>query len=1065
MGKTATRSGIHPKPVPAATRTTAPAPRTRPNWLVANLVTPLASLRLTIVLFALAIALVLFGTLAQVDEGIFTVLHRYFRSLLAWIPFQALVRFGQVFFGVSKSFEASGSFPFPGGWLLGGLMLVNLLAAHVVRFKLTWKRSGILLIHSGLVVMMLGELVTGLWAVESKMTIALGETVNFVDVSNEVELALTTPLNEKTDDVFTIPGSRLREGGLIQSENLPVDVEVLEYMKNSDIRFGPSADGKGDVFKAEGGPFMQVLPRAEGSGVDPEAREDVPSVRVAFHRKGSAEVLGTKLLSLWIYPNTTHRAYLFPPQQIEADGKTYTVSLRPKRIYKPYSVTLKDFHHGIYPGTEIPKDFISTVELNDPTRNEDREVKIYMNNPLSYRWDTLYQTGYFPDDSGTILQVVRNYGWAMPYVSCALVALGMLVHFGIHLLGFLQLSLPKLAVPAATGLARFVPWMALAGFAIYMVPVMAPPDEVNRMDLQSFARIPVEDRGRIKPLDTVARNSLLVISNRETFNDESGKEKVDHQPAMKWLLDIMTGGDFSEQTPAYKHKVFRIENIQVLDLLGLRQRPGSWRYSLAEIEPKYKALLAEVERVKKIDDKKRDLFDTKIWELRGHLEVFFGLNQLMVPSLVPPGSEGEAWSNLNQIEEGTRHTALERLRAEAQRAGQDLRQLPENELVEKFRNEIDRARKEQPAAAAKLIAILDAYRAGQPDRFNKAVADYRQLLDGTPESGAAGKAALETLFNHIAPFYHCSILYVLVFLVGVIGFLTSAGSSSGGRSFVRAAFWLAVFTLGLHTAALITRMYLQGRPPVTNLYSAAVWISWGCVGLGLVLELIYRNGIGAIVAAVPGSLSMLLAHHLAGSGDTMEMLQAVLDTNFWLATHVTVVTFGYVATVVAGFIGILYLVLADATKLMTKELARVLNQMNYAVICFALLLSFTGTVLGGLWADYSWGRFWGWDPKENGALIVVLWNALGLHARWAGLVKQRGLAVLSIVGIMVTGWSFIGTNQLGIGLHAYGFNNTLALILVWTWAACCLLILEGCLPIRSWLKLFTGRGPRSLATN
>ena len=247
-------------------------------------------------------------------------------------------------------------------------------------------------------------------------------------------------------------------------------------------------------------------------------------------------------------------------------------------------------------------------------------------------------------------------------------------------------------------------------------------------------------------------------------------------------------------------------------------------------------------------------------------------------------------------------------------------------------------------------------------------------------------------------------------------------------------------------------MYIQARPPVTNLYSAAVWIGWGCVLLGLLLEYLYRNGIGTIVAAVPGFLTMLLAHHLAGSGDTLQMMEAVLDTNFWLATHVTIVTFGYVATVVAGVIGLIYILLGVVTPALNRDMNKALSQMIYGVLCFATLLSFTGTVLGGLWADYSWGRFWGWDPKENGALIIVLWNALVLHARWSGLIKQRGVAVLSVVGIMVTGWSFIGTNQLGVGLHAYGFNNTLATILVWSWAVCLGLIAMGLVPRRLWLS-------------
>jgi ABC-type transport system involved in cytochrome c biogenesis permease subunit len=159
----------------------------------------------------------------------------------------------------------------------------------------------------------------------------------------------------------------------------------------------------------------------------------------------------------------------------------------------------------------------------------------------------------------------------------------------------------------------------------------------------------------------------------------------------------------------------------------------------------------------------------------------------------------------------------------------------------------------------------------------------------------------------------------------------------------------------------------------------------------------------------------------------------VLDTNFWLATHVTTVTFGYAATFVAGGIALLYCGLGICTTTLRGPGLKTVSGMLYGTICFATLLSFVGTVLGGIWADQSWGRFWGWDPKENGALLIVAWNALILHARWAGLVKARGVAVLAIAGIAVTMWSWFGTNQLGIGLHAYGFNNTLATWCTVTW--------------------------------
>src|SRR5262249_26468997 len=280
---------------------------------------------------------------------------------------------------------------------------------------------------------------------------------------------------------------------------------------------------------------------------------------------------------------------------------------------------------------------------------------------------------------------------------------------------------------------------------------------------------------------------------------------------------------------------------------------------------------------------------------------------------------------------------------------------------------------------------------------------------------------------HFAPFYQCTLLYVFVFLFACASWI---GWSEPLR---QSALWLCVLALVVQTGAIIARMVMQGRPPVTNLYSSAVFVGWACVVLGLILEWLYPYSIGSAAASILGFLTALLAHHLGGSGDSLEMMQAVLDTNFWLATHVTAVTIGYSATLMAGVLGILYILFGLIGKPGNSSVLKSVSTMIYGIVCFATLFSFTGTVLGGIWADQSWGRFWGWDPKENGALIIVVWNALLLHSRWAGMIKQRGIAVLSVVGIIVTIWSWIGTNQLEIGLHAYGFNSTLAKVARYTW--------------------------------
>jgi ABC-type transport system involved in cytochrome c biogenesis permease subunit len=210
---------------------------------------------------------------------------------------------------------------------------------------------------------------------------------------------------------------------------------------------------------------------------------------------------------------------------------------------------------------------------------------------------------------------------------------------------------------------------------------------------------------------------------------------------------------------------------------------------------------------------------------------------------------------------------------------------------------------------------------------------------------------------------------------------------------------------------------------VTNLYSSAVFVSWAAVPLCLLLEKRYLNGIASAAAALLGFATLIIAHHLSFSGDTMEMMRAVLDSNFWLATHVPTVTIGYSATFLAGFIALIYIIRDRLFGGIPEETGRVVSGMVYGTVCFALLFSFVGTVLGGIWADQSWGRFWGWDPKENGALMIVLWNALILHARWAKIATTTAIMQLAIFGNIITAWSWFGTNMLGVGLHSYGFMD------------------------------------------
>jgi ABC-type transport system involved in cytochrome c biogenesis permease subunit len=981
---------------------TAEPPRQRrrePDALPIRALKALASLRLTVVLFALSILLVFFGTLAQVQSGIWTVVNHYFRSFYVWIPFQVFVPFGQVFFGFPRNLTLPGGFPFPGGWLLGTLLLVNLIAAHLTRFRFTWKRSGILVLHAGIVILMVGELVTGLYAVEGNMPLRTGHATDYLVHPHFTELAIIDPSDPKTDDVVVVPAKMLQKGGLIHDDQLPVDVQVERYMVNSRLLKDAPPPGTNPA-TAGAGLTRGVDERPEASGTDPNQEMDAPSAYLTFKKKDTGESLGTFLVSFWL-----------DTQDLKVDGKTYQVALRPKQTYKPYSVHLIEARHDVFTGTDIPRNYSSLVRVEDPSRGEVRESLIRMNEPLYYAGETFYQYQMNMPDADSVLQVVHNPGVWMPYIACAMVALGMLTHFGITLVGFLRRTLAlQPHVADLGGAPLYVPLITAGVVGIYLLVVaLAPEAGDGKMDVAEFGRIPVLNGGRVMPIDSVARNSLMVVNGGyQTFEDAAGHER----PAMQWLLDVMVSNRIFRKDTAEKEKVFRIENDQVLNLLGLPRREGL-RYAIDEFAGKIDKLDEKANQAAKTDPKQRDVFQAKVLELAQHLELYMKLSRYEEPLLVPPSRADEDWQPL-----GPALMASER-------------------------------EKNRDSDAFAFSRLLLAYADGDAKTFNKEVKEYHDRLAARP-GVSVGKAGFEASFNHFAPFYQCMVLYVLVGVLAGLSWVVFPEVLS------RTAFAVAVVTLLVHTGALIARMYIQGRPPVTNLYSSAVFIGWGCVVVCLILELIFRRGlysIGNVVAAVTGFLTLFVAHNLGTEGDTMGMMQAVLDTNFWLATHVTCVTFGYTATFLAGFLAIALIGYGVATSWQDSPLSMTLNKVLYGVLCFATLLSFTGTVLGGIWADYSWGRFWGWDPKENGALLIVIWNALILHARWAGLVKLRGMAVLAVVGNMVTGWSWFGTNQLGVGLHAYGFNNKLATGLAIFWFTQAVVIVAGLLPVRHWQSL------------
>lgn len=414
--------------------------------LVDRLVKIFISLRLTVILLAFAILLVFIGTIAQVDEGLYNAQARYFRQWLI---------IGLDMFGWRIPLIL------PGGYLIGTLLLANLLAAHIYRFQLSRKKIGIMLTHLGVILLLVGQLVTDMLSRETQMHFVEGETKWYAESPRKYELAFISDSSAGGEEVVALPARLLARGGDIQNPNLPFTIHVKSYWQNSDPAFRAPMMKNGPPMATNGiAEDFDFHPTAEVKTMD---GKDVPTALIEI--TGANGSLGDWVVSGWAGDDTMLQALkmnysdqmgaqmamnivtrLAAPQTITAGGKLYTFTLRPERIINPFSLTLLKATHTVYPGTDIPKDFRSRVRLTNPQTGENREAEIFMNSPLRYAGLTFYQyqmsAGEAAEQSGrassSTLQVVRNPAWLTPYLGCALVAAGLIVQFMFHLVGFIS---------------------------------------------------------------------------------------------------------------------------------------------------------------------------------------------------------------------------------------------------------------------------------------------------------------------------------------------------------------------------------------------------------------------------------------------------------------------------------------------------------------------------------------------------------------------------------------------------------------------------------------------------
>jgi hypothetical protein len=360
------------------------------------------SLKLTIACLAGLMVLVMACTLAQVSLGTWGAVAAYMRPWIVWwhLPASTIV------------------LPvFPGGALIGAVLMVNLALTGLRYLEPKRRKIGLMLVHAGLVVFFVGEFVSAIYQVDTRLAVEIGQTVNFVESPRENELTITDVSDPATDEVFGLPEQLLARADTIAVPGTPLTIKVKRYFQNAELTNRAPTDPPSPATIGVG---TQVTVREQ----PPVSNDDHQNTVTAYVEP----VAGGTSYGTWLVSNV-----LGSPQSFTHEGRTYTMALRPRRWYLPYSVTLKEFRHEVYPGTDIPKNFASLVQLRDPGAKQDREVLIYMNQPLRYAGRTFYQASFGKQDTLSILQVVENPGWLMPYIACGLVTIGLLIHFGIAL--------------------------------------------------------------------------------------------------------------------------------------------------------------------------------------------------------------------------------------------------------------------------------------------------------------------------------------------------------------------------------------------------------------------------------------------------------------------------------------------------------------------------------------------------------------------------------------------------------------------------------------------------------
>jgi len=701
-----------------------------------------------------------------------------------------------------------------------------------------------------------------------------------------------------------------------------------------------------------------------------EAKSKILSARTIFHLAFILILIGAAITHFWGIEGSMN---------IREGEKSNIVLVGEQEIEIPFYLVLNDFHLSRYPGSQAPSEFSSDVTVLDQSNNTEIEAKIYMNNTLSYGGYKFFQTSYDTDELGTQLTVNKDPGVEVTYIAYALLFLGLILNLFDKQSRFQYLIRKIGEMPIASFLIPILllstpSMLSSQEYSTYVEEYLTDYKEQSKDLAKAFGSLVVQDPdGRMKPLDSQNREILYKLTGRSTWNGMDANQLV--------------MGMFARPKLWKKIHLIKVKTPKLRALLGLSEDQKLARFNDFFDENGNYIIAEEVERANQLVPSKRGTFERDLIKVDERLNVaFMSIRGVLLNIFPVPGDQNNTWMDFKTMFTSSDNNQLK------QSAG-------------KF---LDAVYNRNFSLGFEYIEYIRTYQ----NEYGKSVMPEQNRLD------------MEIWYNSISLFTKISIAYLLLGFILLIYSLSSIFYNRMIHSKVNLLiFGLGIIILAFHTFGIGIRWYIGGYAPLSNTYETMIYIAYSAVIAGVFF---FRKSIIAMAASMMVAGIFIFSAYLGEIDPKITSLVPVLKS-FWLSLHVSVITASYGFFGVGMLLGIISLILfmlrGNNREHIDSHIRNIVH-INEVTLILGLTLLVIGNFLGGVWANESWGRYWGWDPKETWAYVSILVYTLVLHMRLLKKIYSPYLfTVLSVLAFFSILMTYYGVNFYLAGLHSYATGD------------------------------------------